>query len=80
MADKIEELWVAEISWVIKVSWFVYLEFGDFGVCLENFGLIGCVGLGLIASWCKIEEFWVGGVMGWLIRMRSSGWLKYLGW
>ncbi len=44
-----------------------------------GFGLIGCGGLGLFASRCKIEEFWLLGVLGWLIRLRSSGWLKYLG-
>jgi hypothetical protein len=39
LADKIEELWVAEISWVVNVSWCLNLEFGDFGICLENFGV-----------------------------------------
>ncbi len=41
MADKIEELWVAEISWVVNVSWCVNLEFGDLGVWFGEFwGLV----------------------------------------
>ena len=40
MADKIEELWMAEISWVVNVSWFVYLEFGDLGVWFGEFWVL----------------------------------------
>jgi hypothetical protein len=39
LVEKIEEFWVAEISWFVNVSWVVNLEFGDFGVCLVNFGV-----------------------------------------
>jgi hypothetical protein len=62
LAEKIEEFWVAELSWFVNVSWVVNIEFGDCGVCLSEFlgfGLIGCGGLGLIASRCKIVEFMV---------------------
>ena len=37
--EKIEELWLTAISWFVNVSWTVNLEFGDFGVCLVNFGV-----------------------------------------
>ena len=39
LAEKIEEFWVAAISWFVNVSLVVNLEFGDFGVCLVNFGV-----------------------------------------